>query len=68
MLFLESGTLDLGIVRDSTPNATNDANLFAETFEQVAPVGPESLRSRRRWTPAAWWPANGTWPDGQARL
>lgn len=44
MLFRDGGTLDLGIVRDSTPNATNDAILFAESFEQVAPVGPESLR------------------------
>lgn len=44
MIFLVGGTLDLGIVRDSTLNATNDAIVFAETFEQVAPVGPESLR------------------------
>lgn len=44
MLFLDGGTLDLGIVRDSTLNATNDAIIFAESFEQVAAVGPESLR------------------------
>lgn len=44
MFSLDGGTLDLGIVRDSTLNATNDAILFAESFEQVAPVGPESLR------------------------
>lgn len=44
MLFLDGGTLDLGIVRDSTLNATNDAIIFAESFEQIAPVGPESLR------------------------
>jgi hypothetical protein len=44
MLFLDGGTLDLGIVRDSTLNATNDSIVFAESFEQIAPVGPESLR------------------------
>ena len=32
-LFLDGGTLDLGIVRDSTLNATNDVQVFAETFE-----------------------------------
>jgi len=43
-LFLEGGTLDLGIVRDSTLNATNDYKLFVEDFENVAKVGVESLR------------------------
>lgn len=43
-LFLDGGTLDLGIVRDSTLNATNDYKLFFETFEGVAKVGIESLR------------------------
>lgn len=43
-LFLDGGTLDLGIVRDSTLNATNDYKLFFETFEGVAKVGVESLR------------------------
>jgi hypothetical protein len=42
-LFLDAGTLDLGIVRDSTLNATNDFQIFAETFEAVAFVGIESL-------------------------
>jgi hypothetical protein len=32
-LFLDGGTLDLGIVRDSTLNSTNDFQLFAESFE-----------------------------------
>lgn len=39
-LFLDGGTLDLGIVRDSTLNATNDFQIFGETFENVAFVGP----------------------------
>ena len=42
-LFLDGGTLDLGIVRDSTLNATNDYETFVETFEGLAPRGIESL-------------------------
>lgn len=42
-LFLDGGTLDLGIVRDSTLNASNDFQTFAETFEAVAFLGPEAL-------------------------
>jgi hypothetical protein len=42
-LFLDGGTLDLGIVRDSTLNSTNDFQIFGETFENIAFVGPESL-------------------------
>lgn len=41
-LFLDSGSLDLGLVRDSTLNATNDYQMFAETFEGLATVGIES--------------------------
>lgn len=43
-LFLDGGTLDLGLVRDSTLNATNDYKVFVETFEGVAKVGVEALR------------------------
>lgn len=42
-LFLDGGTLDLGLVRDSTLNGTNDYQMFLETFEAVAKVGVESL-------------------------
>jgi hypothetical protein len=42
-LFLDGGTLDLGLVRDSTLNGTNDYQMFVETFEAVAKVGIESL-------------------------
>lgn len=38
-LFLDAGTLDLGIVRDSVLNAQNQYQLFAETFEHAAKVG-----------------------------
>jgi hypothetical protein len=43
-LFLDGGTLDLGLVRDSTLNSTNDYKMFVETFEGVAKRGIESLR------------------------
>jgi hypothetical protein len=43
-LFLDGGTLDLGVVRDSALNKTNDYQMFLETFEGVAKLGAESLR------------------------
>lgn len=43
-LFLDGGTLDLGLVRDSSLNGTNDYQMFVETFEAVAKVGIESLK------------------------
>lgn len=43
-LFLDAGTLDLGLVRDSLLNGTNDYKIFLETFEGVAKVGQEALR------------------------
>lgn len=43
-LFLDGGTLDLGVVRDSTLNSTNDFEVFAETFEAAAYVGVESIK------------------------
>lgn len=43
-LFLDFGRLDLGVVRDSVLNATNDFQVFYETFEGAAMVGIESLK------------------------
>lgn len=43
-VFLDGGTLDLGLVRDSTLNSTNDYQIFAETFENVAFYGIESVK------------------------
>lgn len=43
-LFLDSGTLELGIVRDSTLNSTNDFENFGESWENVAKVGPVSYQ------------------------
>jgi hypothetical protein len=42
-LHLDGGTLDLGLVRDSTLNASNNFRMFTESFENVAFVGVESL-------------------------
>lgn len=42
-LFLDGGTLDLGIVRDGTMVAANEYSTFVETFEAVVKVGVESL-------------------------
>lgn len=42
-MFLDGGTLELGIVRDSTLNSTNDFQIFGESFENVAYLGIESL-------------------------
>lgn len=43
-LFLDGGTLDLGVIRDSTLVGTNDYKMFVETFEGLAKVGVESLK------------------------
>src|SRR5690606_37252233 len=37
-LFLDGGTLDLGIVRDGNLVSTNDYKMFAETFEGLAKI------------------------------
>lgn len=43
-LFLDAGTLDVGLVRDSTLNLTNDFQMFEENFENIAFIGVESLQ------------------------
>jgi hypothetical protein len=42
--FLDGGRLDLGVVRDSTLDATNDYETFVETFEGVAFRGLEAYQ------------------------
>lgn len=49
--FLDGGTLDLGLVRDSTLNAANDFQMFSETFEAVLFRGGEALRIKQAVTP-----------------
>jgi hypothetical protein len=51
-IFLDGGALDLGLIRDSVLNNTNDAELFAETFEGIAFVGLESVRFRSNVCPS----------------
>lgn len=43
-IFLDGGSLEIGLVRDSVLNETNDYQIFGETFEAVAFVGVESLK------------------------
>jgi len=49
--FLDGGTLDLGLIRDGTLNAANDAQMFSETFEGVLRRGGEALRITQELTP-----------------
>jgi hypothetical protein len=42
-MFLDGGTLELGIVRDSVLNSQNDYQIFGESFENVAYLGIESI-------------------------
>lgn len=43
-LFLDGGTLDLGVFRDTlVPGPRNDFRIFAETFENVAQIGQEPI-------------------------
>jgi len=55
-LHLDGGVLELGIVRDSTLNSTNDYQVFGETFENVARIGP---------TQGALWVTSTVCPSGE---
>jgi len=55
-LHIDSGVLELGIVRDSTLNSTNDYQVFGETFENVARIGPAQ---------AALWVTSTVCPSGE---
>lgn len=55
-LHLDGGSLDLGIVRDSTLNSTNDFQIFGEIFENVVRIGPAQ---------SALWVTLTTAPTGQ---
>lgn len=43
-LYLDGGQIDLGLILDSTLAKTNDVEFFAESFEELAFLGTESLR------------------------
>jgi outer membrane biosynthesis protein TonB len=63
-IHVDSGVLELGLVRDSTLNSTNDFQLFGESFENVARLAP--LQATRWVTqvvcPNGVFPALGTAP------
>jgi hypothetical protein len=42
--FLDGGQIDVGVVRDSTLNSTNDYQIWREDFEGLAKRGNESLK------------------------
>lgn len=42
-LYLDGGTLELGLVRDSVLNSTNEFQIFGESFENIAFLGVESI-------------------------
>jgi len=42
-LYLDGGTLDIGVIRDSTLVGSNDYKTFTEEFTAVALIGDESL-------------------------
>jgi hypothetical protein len=48
---LDGGVLDIGVVRDSTLDATNDYEIFTEVFETVAFRGVEALTVVSPWLP-----------------
>ncbi|MGY2005308.1 major capsid protein [Blastococcus sp. SYSU DS1024] len=50
--FLDGGTLDLGLVRDSTLNAANDFSTFTETFEAAIFRGGGAFRIAQALTPS----------------
>ena len=54
---LDGGTLDVGLIRDSSLNGTNDLEIFSEQWVQVCQVGLESLRIEHDLCP------NGAAPD-----
>ena len=43
-MFLDGGELNLGMVRDSTLNKTNDFQMFSETFEKAIFRGHASVQ------------------------
>jgi hypothetical protein len=55
-IHVDGGMLELGLVRDSTLNSTNDFQIFGETFENVARLAP--LQATR-------WITQDICPNGQ---
>lgn len=53
---IDMGVLELGIVRDSTLNSTNDFQIFGERFRNLAMLGPAQ---------GALWVTQGVCPSGE---
>ncbi len=63
-IHVDGGSLELGLVRDSTLNSTNDFQLFGETFENVARIAPAQAAY---WVTTDWCPTGQFPPAGTAR-
>ena len=63
-LGIDSGTLELGIVRDSTLNSTNDFQVFGEKFQNLARLAPAQAC---HWHTIDWCPVGQFPPAGTAR-
>jgi hypothetical protein len=63
-LGIDSGVLELGIVRDSTLNSTNDFQVFGERFRNVARLAPAQACY---WVTTDWCPVGSFPPAGTAR-
>jgi len=46
ILFIDQGELNIGLVRDSILNETNDVKFFSETFEAAAVIAAEAFYGR----------------------
>ena len=63
-IHVDGGSLELGLVRDSTLNSTNDFQFFGETFENVARLAPAQAAY---WVSTDWCPTGQFPPAGTAR-
>ena len=61
---VDSGSLELGLVRDSTLNSTNDFQIFGERFRNVARLAPAQACY---WVSTDWCPVGTFPPAGTAR-
>ena len=63
-LGIDSGSLELGIVRDSTLNSTNDFQVFGERFRNLVRLAPAQAAY---WVTTDWCPSGQFPPAGTAR-
>ena len=63
-LGIDSGSLELGIVRDSTLNSTNDFQVFGERFRNLVRIAPAQAAY---WVTTDWCPSGQFPPAGTAR-